>query len=341
MTKRIYKYKIQILILLFFASFFISKGRVEAQVYQENSNSGAVSTEGGVTVEPQIQPKVETGSGEKGEKEKEKKGEVQLDAQIPTTPPPSRFYQVNAIIEGHFNLVSDDYSANDAYMQYYLRGNFDITKRNRVSLRLDMAQQFIADPGETGLWFGDIRLYYTRKFSIPVKEDFEIAGMVYGYLTAPTSRKSIERGIITKPTLVLALAPALGPVSFIGRGYFQYVFAKYAQSENEDPNPQISLGYDLQVIYETPLKWLVLSAGWSYSWTKKYRTREGEQQPWGGEYYFEFGPTFVIPMPKKGPSLDVTLAYAQGANVIEDGVYRMHFIKRDQSEVYLSLNFNY
>jgi hypothetical protein len=301
------------------------------------------ATEETITVQPQIEPsKPEAGKEEGGKEGKAKEGAaIQLDAQLPTAPPPVRFYQINGIIELHTNLVSDDYSANDAYMQYYLRANFDVTKNNRLSLRMDMAQEFIADPGETGFWFGDMRFYYTRKFKIPATGDYVIPGMVYGYLTAPTSRQSIARSIITKPTIVFALAPSVGPVTFIGRGYLQYVFASYAESKNEDPNPQLNAGYDLQIVYETPLKWLALFAGWSYTWTKKYRTREGEQEPWGAEYYFEIGPNFVVPMPKKGPSLDITLAYAQGANVLEDGVYRTYFVKRDQSELYLSLNLNY
>ncbi len=293
-----------------------------------------------ITVVPQIEPPALETEGEAKTTPAEDTG-VQIDAQIQTTPPPTHFYQINGIIELHTNLVSDDYSANDVYLQYYLRGNFDVTKNNRLSVRLELVQEFVADPGETGLWFGDIRFYYTRKFKVPATSNYVIPAMIYGYLTAPTSRKSIQRSIVTKPTLVLALAPAVGPVTFIGRGYFQYVFAKYAASKNEDPNPQLAAGYDLQIIYETPLKWLALSAGWSYTWNKKYRSREGEQQPWSAEYYFEIGPTFVVPMPKKAPSLDITVAYAQGANVLEDGVYRMYLAKRDQSELYFSLNINY
>jgi hypothetical protein len=171
--------------------------------------------------------------------------------------------------------------------------------------------------------------------------DYVIPGMVYGYLTAPTSRPSIERGIITKPTLVFALAPSIGPVTFIGRAYMQYIFARYSASKMGDPNNQFLVGYDLQLLYQTPLDWLVLSGDWSYTWYKKYQTREHEQQMWFAEYYWEAAVTFVIPMPRKAPSMDITLAYAQGANVLEEGVYRTYFVKRDQSEMYLSINLVY
>lgn len=300
-----------------------------------------------MTVEAELAPFPEEEAGEAPAPEAGKAkagaetGMVQLDAQLPTTPPPERFYQINGILEWHTNLVSDDYGANDFYLVYYLKGNFDVTKNNRLSLRMDLTQRFIADEGESGLWFGDMRFYYTRKFRIMAWNDYVIPGMVYGYLTAPTSRPSIERGIITKPTVVFALAPSIGPVTFIGRGYMQYVFARYSTSKMGDPNDQFLVGYDLQLLYVTPLEWLILSGDWSYTWSKKYQTRENEQQLWFGEYYWEAAVTFVIPMPKKAPSLDFTVAYAQGANVLEDGVFRTYFVKRDQSELYLSINLVY
>ena len=268
--------------------------------------------------------------------------EVQLDGQVITSPAPKHFFQINGIAELHFNVWSDEYSANDVLMQYYLKANFDVTKNNRLSLRLDLSQKFIADEGESGAWFGDIRAYYTRKFKIPTfYKDYKIAGMVYGYLTAPTSRPSIERGIITKPTVVFALAPKFGPVTFVVRGYVRYVFAKYAQSKMADPNNQFLGGIDLQGIWATPLDWLVMSGAFSWTWIKDYRTREHNQQLWDAQYYWEVAATFVIPMPKKWPSLDLTLAYAQGADVIDGGVYRTYIAKRDQSELYLSININY
>jgi len=300
-----------------------------------------------MTVEAELAPFPEEEAGEAPAPEAGKAkagaetGMVQLDAQLPTTPPPERFYQINGILEWHTNLVSDDYGANDFYLVYYLKGNFDVTKNNRLSLRMDLTQRFIADEGESGLWFGDMRFYYTRKFRIMAWNDYVIPGMVYGDLTAPTSRPSLERGIITKPTVVFALAPSIGPVTFIGRGYMQYVFARYSTSKMGDPNDQFLVGYDLQLLYVTPLEWLILSGDWSYTWSKKYQTRENEQQLWFGEYYWEAAVTFVIPMPKKAPSLDFTVAYAQGANVLEDGVFRTYFVKRDQSELYLSINLVY
>jgi hypothetical protein len=237
-------------------------------------------------------------------------------------------------------VISDDYSANDWLSFYMLKGNFNITKNNQLSLRLDMEQRFVADPGESGLWFGDIRLYYSRKFALPIPK-FPIPGKVSFYLTAPTSRQSQKRSYITKPTVVLALAPSLGPVTLVANGYFRYNFVKYAESDHRGtPNTMLTSGFMFQLIY-APLDWFAPSAAWVSTWSKPYRTRENEIQPWKENYYWEVALNFSIPMPEKAPTIDLSLAYAQGANVLEDGVYRLYFGKRDQSEIYFGLNMIY
>ena len=319
------------------------------EVTEEEGDDGLITVDVDLSEDYPVEEAGEgAGAGETGEQKAAKPGarkedtEVQLDGQVITSPAPNRFYQINGIAELHFNVWSDEYSANDVLMQYYLKANFDVTKNNRLSLRLDLSQKFIADEGESGAWFGDIRVYYTRKFKIPTfYKDYKLAGMVYGYLTAPTSRPSIERGIITSPTVVFALAPRFGPVTFVVRGFLRYVFARYAQSKMGDPNNQFLGGFDVQGIWATPLDWLVISGAFSWTWIKDYRTREHNQQLWDAQYYWEVAATFVIPMPKKWPSLDLTLAYAQGADVIDGGVYRTYIAKRDQSELYLSININY
>ena len=266
--------------------------------------------------------------------------DIELDAAIPTAAKKAKIFQIQGLYELHFNVISDDHSANDWLSFYMLKGNLNITKNNQLSLRLDMEQRFVADPGESGLWFGDIRLYYSRKFALPIPK-FPIPGKVSVYLTAPTSRQSQKRTYITKPTLVLALAPSLGPFTLVANGYFRYNFVKYAESDHRGtPNTMLTTGFMFQLIY-APLDWFAPSAAWVSTWNKPYRTRENEVQPWKENYYWEVALNFSIPMPEKAPTLDISLAYAQGANVLEDGVYRLYFGKRDQSEIYLGLNMIY
>jgi hypothetical protein len=289
------------------------------------------------------EPEEEEEEGEEAAPEPEpgeEVSEIELDAAIPTAVKKRRFFQIQGLYELHFNVISDDYSANDWLSFWMLRANFDITKFDQLSLRMDLEQRYVADPGESGLWFGDIRVYYNRKFTIPIP-GFPIPGKASVYLTAPTSRQSQRRSYITKPTAVLALAPSLGPVSLVAYGYLRYNFVKYAESDHRGtPNTMLTTGFMFQVIY-APLDWFAPSAAWVSTWSKPYRTREVEYQPWKENYYWEVALNFSLPMPEKAPSIDLTLAYAQGANVLEEGVYRLYFAKRDQSELYLGLNMIY
>ncbi|MBW2261338.1 MAG: hypothetical protein JRG91_05125 [Deltaproteobacteria bacterium] len=266
--------------------------------------------------------------------------DIDLDATIPTAGKKAKLFQIQGLYELHFNVISDDHSASDWLSFYMLKANLNVTKNNQLSLRLDMEQRYVADPGESGLWFGDIRLYYSRKFALPIPK-FPIPGKLSFYLTAPTSRQSQKRSYITKPTVIFALAPSLGPVTLVANGYFRYNFVKYAESDHQGtPNTMLTTGFMFQLIY-APLDWFAPSAAWVSTWNKPYRTRENEVQPWKENYYWELALNFSIPMPEKAPSIDISLAYAQGANVLEDGVYRLYFGKRDQSEIYLGLNMIY
>ncbi|MBN1945778.1 MAG: hypothetical protein JW797_08875 [Bradymonadales bacterium] len=252
-----------------------------------------------------------------------------------------RFWQVLGLYELHFNLISDDYSANDWTSYYMLRGNYDITQNNQIGLRLDLDQRYIADPGESGLWFGDIRLYYTRFFTLPIP-DFPIPARAIAYLTAPTSRVSQERSIITQPTATLRLIPSYGPFTLVADYTFRYTFARYAESSHgATPNNMMTTGFMFWLVYNSPLEWFWPSVLWQSTWSKNYSTRENDWQPWLEDYYFEGALNFTLPLPDGYPTAELSLAYAQGASVLEDGVYRLYFAKRDQSQIYFGLSLTY
>ncbi len=285
---------------------------------------------GGDTGEGPVAPPASTGEGG---------SDIELDAIIPTAVQRKGRFQVQGLYELHFNVISADYSANDWLAFWMLRGNFDLTKFDQLSLRMDLEQRFVADPGESGLWFGDIRLYYHRKFTIPIP-GFPIPGKASIYFTLPTSRQSIKRSYITKPTLVLALAPSLGPVTLVANGYFRYSIAKYAETTMGSPNNMLMAGYMFQLIY-APLDWFAPSVSWVHTFGLPYDTREGDRQRWQSDYYWEFALNFSIPMPENAPTIDISLAYAQGGRPLDEGVYRLYFAKRDQSEIYLGINMIY
>jgi hypothetical protein len=249
-------------------------------------------------------------------------------------------WHLEATHELHFNLVSDDYSAADWLGVNVWRGDWNPTEHDQVSLRVDAEQAFIADAGESGWRFGDMRLYYSRLF-VPEVRAITIPLKASIYLTAPTSRVSQERGYVTKPTAVLTASPSFGRLKLIGQGVFQYAFARYRQSSGgESPNTQLTTGFYVQASYAVT-DWFAPSLGWQSLWNLPYASREGEGQSLQQEYLFEAALNFAVPMPTEAPTVDVSLTYAQGSNVLEDGVYRMYFAKRDQSELYLTLTLGY
>jgi len=264
---------------------------------------------------------------------------VQIDGILPTHRREPRWWQVEGLHELHLNLVSDDRSGNDWTANLYLRGELHPTAVDELALRMDLEQRFVADPGESGLWLGDLRLYYARSFRIPVP-CFPIPGKAVGYVTLPTSRISQARGYVTKPTAILTLAPTWKRFTLSHSVLFQYAFAKWATSSTGDPNTQLTLGYSFQLFYEV-FPWFSPSVAWEQYWNRDYRTRELQSQPLQSEYYFEMALNFSLPMPEHAPSVDLSLAYAQGADVLEDGVTRLYFAKRDQTELYLAVNVTY
>ncbi|MCP4599477.1 MAG: hypothetical protein GY847_02890 [Proteobacteria bacterium] len=242
--------------------------------------------------------------------------------------------------ELHLVLDSADYSGNDWLSFFVLRLDANITKKDQISLRMDMEQRNVVDSGESMLWFGDMRFYYSRKFAIPIP-DFPIPSKASIYITAPTSRQSIARSYITKPTASLTLAPSWGPMTLLVQTYFRYSIAKYAESSNNgDPNVRFTGGYAFQLVY-APLKWFAPSATWQQYWQQKYPTREGELQVSKPLYSFKFAANFGIPTPTEWPAIDMSLNYSQGASFIDDGVYRWHFMQRDHSQIFLGINFVY
>jgi hypothetical protein len=267
--------------------------------------------------------------------------DVDISARIPTKAGAPQFWHLLAIYELHFNLMSDAYSANDVYSWYMLQAKFDVTRRDQLGIRMELLQRFVADRDESGLFFGDIRFTYWRKFALPIPK-FPIPGVASIYLTAPSSRESQARSYLTRPTVSLSLAPSWGPLTLIATGIYRYSFAKYAESaEGGTPNERQSAAIQAQLLYQ-PLPWFTPSFLWQSWWAESYPSRENTSQGWrGSSYYFEFALTFTVPMPARSPGLDLSLVYSQGAAMLTDGLYRFAFAKRDQAELYLGVNLSY
>ncbi len=266
--------------------------------------------------------------------------DVDISARIPTRAVAPRWWHLLGVYELHLNLISDQYGPNDVYSWYMVQAKFDLTKHDQLGLRAELFQRFIADAGEAALYPGDLRLYYFRKFTLPIP-GFAIPGVASAYLTAPTSRESLQRSYITRPTAQLSLAPSYGPVTLVATGIYRYSFARYAESEERSAqNERQMAGVQAQLMYQ-PFDWFSPSFTWLSYWTEDYPVG-GLSQGWKGNfYYFEFASTFTLPMPEGAPGLDLSLAYAQGAPMLTGGSYLFSFAHRDQSELYLGLNVTY
>ena len=286
---------------------------------------------------PGPEPAAEPGAPEPAPREED----VDISARIPSKAEASQFWHLLAIYELHVNLFSDEYSANDAYNWYMLQAKFDLSRHDQVGVRAELLQRYVADPGENGVFFGDLRFYYWRKFTIPI-EDFPIPGVAGIYLTAPTSRESQARSYVTRPTLLLTFAPSYEGFTLLLTGIYRYSFARFAESaEGSSPNERQTAGLQAQLMYQ-PLPWLAPSFLWQSWWSESYPAKDGSSQGWrGSSYYFEFALNFSLPMPDLWPGLDLSVAYGQGAPMLTGGTYRFAFYKRDQSEFYFGLNLTY
>jgi hypothetical protein len=251
-------------------------------------------------------------------------------------------WSVWAIFETHFMVVRDNLPQNDIYHVLYLYGNYDVPRLwkipplGRFSLRLDVTRKYVADPDESGFLFGDLRLYYSRPIAFSIKgQDF--GGRWYFYWTFPTSKVSGQEGNIARPTLLVSLGKDLPKgFSLLLRPFARLNWDRYAEAEGGAPNQRWVLGYDFWVMYTLPIhKRLSFGGIWGQDWYDKYAARDGGSQPWNSEYYWEVYTGYTLV--EKPLTFDVNLSLTSGRKTIEDGVWRFHFVDRDETELYLSL----
>jgi hypothetical protein len=197
----------------------------------------------------------------------------------------------------------------------------------------------VADPDESGVLFGDLRLYYSRPFSFSIKGQ-EFMGRGYLYWTFPTSKVSQKEGNIARPTLLGTLVTEVPHgVSFIFRPFVRFNWARYAEAEGGMPNQKWMMGYDLWATWQLPWhKRLGLGLIGGQDWYNRYDARDGESQPWGFEWFWEAYVSYgVLTKPRWPLSLDFYLNIASGHRNIEDGVWRARFVDRRDTEMYFSI----
>jgi hypothetical protein len=234
----------------------------------------------------------------------------------------------------------------EAYVRY------DITKHDRLSLRMYMYERFLADPGENGVRLDDMVLTYTHSIPLPRKFNLDI-GLL---LTAPTSYDSYLAGTVTTPRLTVGVDRRFGPLSLDARTYFQYDIQteeSYGDGGGGAPTSLAHVGIvadaELHMPFYEPLS-VGVGIATGYTWyheiagqqpaatDSQFGNSQPIQQSYGGEAYLRY----LMPS-LAGFKPDVTLAYAMGdatigySNILHDGVGHLYLGYRENSEFYLRL----
>ena len=280
------------------------------------------------------------------------------EGQNADNPQVKKKWQIYGVFETHRLVRQSDLGGDAPNKQFnfmYLYPSYDITPKDRVSMRAGFYQRFVADQGETGLRLDDTVFAYTR--FIPLPEEFMLR--VGGWFTAPTSFASKKAGIVTVPRLSLRLDKFFGRLGVKAITYGEYYVAKYRTAEGGSPNPQTHAAGLLEAEYRIPYiekLFLGVSVATGYTWFygvdspnagptvgDSQFTKQPVQQSYGGEIFarYEF--------PKwEGLMTDLTLAYAQGdptlgyTSALHDGARHLYAgFNRHVSEVYAALSARY
>jgi hypothetical protein len=276
---------------------------------------------------------------------------------------PVKRWEVGLSYELHTLIRQNDLAGaapNKVFNFFYLYGQFDITPRNRLSLRGGIYERFLADDGESGVRMSDLVLSYSRLIPLPWK----ISARAVGSLSAPTSFYSQKAGLITAPTITVQLDRRFGGFSVDARVFGSFFFYTHTTPNGGgNPNPEASLGWLLEAEYAFWfLKSLAIGLDFFDEYVWYYDVHNGApansqfvgvvsdaqfptqpvQQVYGGEVFLRYTlPTLV------GIKSDVTLAYAQGdptlgyTSVLHDGVAHVYPFWRQTSQIYGVLSARY
>ncbi len=309
--------------------------------------------------------------------------EIEEDVGVGETKKPKK-WEVSGSFETHRLVRTDDLAggtlpapgdapgsgaADNKFLNAYSAAvKYDLTTKDRISVRAYMYQRFLADQGENGFRFDDMLIDYKHLFSLPQK--FRLSAGVSA--TIPTSYDSQLSGLITGLRGSLSLDRTFGTLDLTVRGSEEVYIERYdtyAGSGGAAPNPLNRIAAVFDAEYHMPFH-PPLSLGLSLytAWTWYYNIGTGNlagagvnsseamngivqdptfanqpiQQTYGGEVYLRYVlPSFT------GVKSDISIAYAQGdpsigyTSVLHDGVGHAYLGFRQTSEVYASLGVRY
>jgi hypothetical protein len=260
-------------------------------------------------------------------------------------PVPDKAWEVEAAYEEHALLVQNQTLERQNYAGYAAAyGRYDVTKNDRIQLRLGFYINHFGDQQETGVRADDFILSYTRYVHLPA--DVTLRGLVW--LTAPTSFDSQKASLITAPRLLIGAARTFFKyVDLDARVAGDYYITKYASYEGGAPNSMSHIALTASVAVAMPFhEPLELGASMSTGYTWYYMVgtppvsstgqlgavTDGKQpgQAVQQSYGYELYARYYLPA-LYGVRGDITLAYANGdptmgnASVLHDGASHFYF----------------
>jgi hypothetical protein len=179
----------------------------------------------------------------------------------------TKAWELGATFETHRMFVQDDGSgANKVFNTWAIYGLYRLTDHDTLGVQEFFTENFLVDPGETGVQAQDVALTYTH--SVPLPRDFLFT--VTGSLSAPTSLGSQKAGLLTAPHLSFGLNKKLGRYVNVSAHLSGGVFiTRYAEQEGGGANPlgNIAGGLSAEVImpFHEPLSFGATVTD-SYAW---------------------------------------------------------------------------
>ena len=159
-------------------------------------------------------------------------------------------WEVGVNFEDHRMFIQDDGAGvNKVFNSFAIFGTYRLTEHDSVGIQEFFLEDFIADPGETGVRAADVAVTYSHSIALP--RDFLFSAM--GSLSAPTSLTSQKQGLITAPHLTLGLNKRIGKYINVSAHVSGGVFiARYASQEGGGANPLASVSGGLNAEVTMP-----------------------------------------------------------------------------------------
>lgn len=273
-----------------------------------------------------------------------------------------RPFEMSGIFETHRLIRQSDLNGaapNREFNFLYLGLRYDLTDRDRVTLRGGAYQRFLVDDGESGFRADDLSFAYTRFVPLPQKVTLRLIGSAL----VPISYGSQKSSLITAPRFTVAADRRFGYLTLSARALGELYLSRYTTAEGGSANTKWRTAGGLEAELAMPFhEALSVGASLYLQYSRPYNVqnsgtdqasrlgaeadiqyaRQPVQEAYGGEAFVRY----TLPE-LSGARSDLTVSFAQGdptlgyTSVIHDGVGHGYLFYRRTSEVYAALAVRY